>query len=257
VRGRGGASGFSGGIGVQALGGDGNTFGGSGGSGLSAIGGGGVGANRSGGDGIEAFAGAGLNGADPGLAGFFGGDVKINGNLDVTGNVSKGGGSFKIDHPLDPENKYLFHSFVESPDMMNIYNGNVTTDGNGEATVRLPDYFEALNSDFRYQLTVIGQFAQSIVSSEIKDNRFVIRTSEPGVKVSWQVTGIRRDAWAMRNRIKVEVEKDDKERGHYLHPEAFDQPGEKSIEWALHPGPMQRMKAMLEQTKRQNQWQGR
>ena len=53
----------------------------------------------------------------------------------VTGNLSKGGGSFKIDHPLDPANKYLYHSFVESPDMMNVYNGNVTTDAKGEATV--------------------------------------------------------------------------------------------------------------------------
>lgn len=62
-----------------------------------------------------------------GFAGFFLGDV------DVDGDLSKAGGSFKIDHPLDPANKYLYHSFVESPDMMNIYNGNVTTDAEGKA----------------------------------------------------------------------------------------------------------------------------
>ena len=50
------------------------------------------------------------------------------GNVDVIGTLSKGGGSFKIDHPLDPANKYLYHSFVESPDMKNMYDGNVTTD---------------------------------------------------------------------------------------------------------------------------------
>ena len=61
---------------------------------------------------------------------------------------------------LDPANKYLYHSFVESPDMMNVYNGNVVTDKRGMATVVLPEYFEALNSDFRYQLTVIGRFAR-------------------------------------------------------------------------------------------------
>ena len=61
------------------------------------------------------------------------------GRVNVTGTLSKGGGSFKIDHPLDPENKYLYHSFVESPDMMNIYNGNVATDDEGYATVELPD----------------------------------------------------------------------------------------------------------------------
>lgn len=53
--------------------------------------------------------------------------VSNDGNVAVQNTLSKGGGSFKIDHPLDPENKYLYHSFVESPDMMNVYNGNITT----------------------------------------------------------------------------------------------------------------------------------
>ena len=146
------------------------------------------------------------------------------GNVSVSGTLSKGGGSFKIDHPLDPENKYLFHSFVESPDMMNIYNGNITTDENGEAVVAMPEYFEALNSDFRYQLTVIGTFAQAIVAKKIEGNRFVIKTSAPSVEVSWQVTGVRQDAWAKQNRIKVEVEKVGRDRGRYVHPEAFALP---------------------------------
>lgn len=157
------------------------------------------------------------------------------GNVSVTGTLSKGAGSFKIDHPLDPENKYLYHSFVESPDMMNIYNGNIVTNENGEAIVTMPDYFEALNTDFRYQLTVIGTFAQAIVGEEIKGNRFVIKTNQPNVKVSWQVTGVRQDAFAKKNRIKVEVEKDESERGFYLHPEAFEQPKERSIEFAKRP----------------------
>ncbi|MBV8899851.1 MAG: hypothetical protein JOY92_07040, partial [Verrucomicrobia bacterium] len=80
-------------------------------------------------------------------AGYFGG------NVSVTGTLTSGVKDFKIDHPMDPANKYLYHTSVESPDMMNIYNGTVTLDQNGEATVRLPDYFEALNRDFRYQLT--------------------------------------------------------------------------------------------------------
>lgn len=150
--------------------------------------------------------------------------VRVPGSLIVTGTVSKGGGSFTIDHPLDPANKTLSHSFVESPDMMNIYNGNVTTDRRGEAVVTLPEWFEALNRDFRYQLTVIGQFAQAIVASKIKNNRFRIKTNRPGVEVSWQVTGIRQDAYANRHRIPVEKEKPERERGSYLHPEAFAQP---------------------------------
>jgi hypothetical protein len=157
------------------------------------------------------------------------GNVVIFGNLAVNGDVSKNGGSFKIDHPLDPANKYLYHSFVESPDMMNVYNGNVVTNQRGLATVTLPDYFESLNRDFRYQLTVIGQFAQAIVAREVSGNRFTIKTNKPGVKVSWQVTGIRHDAYADANRIKVEVEKPPQEQGRYLHPELFGAPRERAI----------------------------
>ena len=181
--------------------------------------------------------GAGVYGSSPnGVAGFFVGDVQI------LGNVSKSGGSFKIDHPVDPENKYLSHSFVESPDMMNVYNGNITTDAEGVAMIELPDYFESLNRDFRYQLTVIGQFAQAIVSGKVKDNRFTIRTSVPNVEVSWQVTGIRQDAWANKHRIKVEEQKTEPERGYYLHPDAFSQPEERGVEWMRQAELMNQMK---------------
>jgi hypothetical protein len=145
------------------------------------------------------------------------------GNLNVTGKVTKGSGSFKIDHPLDPANKYLSHSFVESPDMKDMYDGTVTTDARGLATVALPDYFEALNGDFRYQLTVIGQFAQAIVAKEIGNGRFTIKTNRPRVKVSWQVTGIRHDAYANAHRIPVSEDKPAAEQGTYLHPDVFGQ----------------------------------
>ncbi|MEP0775248.1 MAG: hypothetical protein HRF46_12885, partial [Acidobacteriota bacterium] len=169
-------------------------------------------------------AGIGVRGVGGVWAGWFTGDVF------VTGNVSKGGGSFKIDHPLDPERKYLYHSFVESPDMMNIYNGNVVTDEDGRAVVELPPYFEALNRDFRYQLTVIGRFAQAIVEEEIHHNRFVIRTNMGQVKVSWQVTGIRQDPYANLHRIPVEEDKPAEEVGYYLHPDAYGLGEERGIE---------------------------
>jgi len=157
------------------------------------------------------------------------------GAVSITGTLSKGGGSFKIDHPLDPANKYLYHSFVESPDMKNIYDGTVTTDEAGLAKVTLPDWFEALNRDFRYQLTVIGQFAQAIVASEVSQNQFSIRTDKPNVKVSWQVTGIRQDAFANANRIPVEVEKAPADRGHYLYPEVIGQPASTRIGYDAMP----------------------
>ncbi len=190
----------------------------------ASAGGSGVGAfNSSTGDALFAYNQAG------GWAAFFDGDV------DVDGNLSKAGGSFKIDDPLDPANKYLYHSFVESPDMMNLYNGNATTDEQGSAVVQLPEWFETLNRDFRYQLTVIGQFSQAIVASKVANHQFAIKTDKPNVEVSWQVTGIRQDAWANAHRIPVEVSKPEGDRGLYLHPELFGAPAEKSIGLAHHP----------------------
>jgi hypothetical protein len=159
---------------------------------------------------------AGVLGENPqGFAGLFLGKVR------VTGHLAKAGGGFTVDHPLDPENKYLSHSFVESPDMLNVYSGTVVTDEDGAARVVLPEYCEALNRDFRYQLTVVGQFAQAIVSEEVEDGAFTIRTDIPRVKVCWQVTGVRQDAWAAANPIAVEEDKVDQERGHYLHPDLY------------------------------------
>jgi hypothetical protein len=159
----------------------------------------------------------------------------FNGDLVVGGNLSKGGGSFKIDHPVDPANKYLYHFFVESPDMKNVYDGTIFTDHSGNATVTLPEWFETLNRDFRYQLTTIGQPARAWVASEIVNNRFTIKTDKPNVKVSWQVTGNRQDAWANAHRIPVEEAKVENERGFYLHPELYGQSPEKGMEWARHP----------------------
>jgi hypothetical protein len=171
------------------------------------------------------------------------GNVQVAGNLNVTGTLSKGAGSFKIDHPLDPANKYLSHSFVESPDMMNIYNGNVVLDGKGQAWVELPDYFEALNQDFRYQLTAIGAPGPNLyVAQEIKSNRFQIAGGKAGGKVSWQVTGVRHDAYANAHRIPTEEEKIGDDRGSYLHPELFNQTEAKRI---IIPRQMPREKAVV------------
>ena len=146
------------------------------------------------------------------------------GNAGVSGTLSKGGGSFKIDHPLDPAHKYLYHSFVESPDMMNVYNGTVILDRLGRATVDLPDWFETLNRDFRYQLTPIGAAAPDLhISAKVNGGTFAIAGGQPDLEVSWQVTGIRQDAWANANRIPVEVDKPAHDQGRYLHPDLYEE----------------------------------
>jgi hypothetical protein len=160
-----------------------------------------------------------------GTAGYF------SGNVSVLGTLSKTAGSFKIDDPLDPSHKYLQHSFVESPDMMDVYNGNVTLDDQGEAVVTMPDWFQALNQDFRYQLTPMGAFAPLYVAQEIKDNRFKIAGGQPGMKVSWQVTGIRHDPYAEAHRIQVVVDKPASEQGTYLFPSLYGQPESKGLDY--------------------------
>jgi hypothetical protein len=160
------------------------------------------------------------------------GNAFLAGNLAVTGTLSKGGGSFKIDHPLDPANKTLSHSFVESPDMMSIYNGVTQLDAKGRAWVTLPDWFESLNGDFRYLLTAIGAPQPRLyVAEEINGNRFEIAGGKPRARVSWQLTGIRHDAYANAHRIAVEEDKPASERGYYLHPEAIGEPATKSVNY--------------------------
>ena len=167
--------------------------------------------------------GVGVYGDDGGVGGQaarFVGNVAVSGTLTVAGNKQ-----FRIDHPLDPKNRYLNHCSVESPEAVTVYNGVVVTGDDGVATVSLPDYFEALNRDFTYQLTVIGQFAQAIIGREIEENSFTVRTDQPQTKVSWQVTGVRHDRYAEANPVAVEEEKTDRDRGRYLHPELYELAG--------------------------------
>jgi hypothetical protein len=135
------------------------------------------------------------------------GEVQIHGDLHVSGSIFKGGGGFRINHPLDPDSKYLSHSFVESSDMLTIYVGSAVTGDDGIAVVELPEYFDALNRDARIQLTAVGKLALVAVDGDECDNRFTIRSDAPGVTVSWLVTATRQDPWAQANRIMVEEEK--------------------------------------------------
>jgi len=215
----------------------GSAYGGSGVHGVSSLGDGAYG-QSGGGYGVYAISGGAYSvyadGSTSGFGLFSSGSSSagdFSGNVNVTGTLSKGGGSFKIDHPLDPANKYLYHSFVESPDMMNIYNGNAILGRDGAAWITLPDYFEALNRDFRYQLTAVGAPGPNLhIAHEIAHNRFQIAGGTAGAKVSWQVTGIRQDAFAQAHRIIPEVAKTGYEKGKYLYPVENGQPKSMGID---------------------------
>lgn len=158
-------------------------------------------------------------------AGFFSGNVTVTGDLQVNGSKN-----FKIDHPLDPANKFLVHAAVESPEMKNIYDGVVTLGTDGAATVTMPNYFGALNIEYRYQLTCIGGQAMVFIAEEMTQNHFKIAGGKPGMKVSWQVTGVRNDAAAVSRPMKIEVDKVGYEVGRYMNPEAFGKPASQRID---------------------------
>ncbi|MEU1390662.1 MULTISPECIES: hypothetical protein [unclassified Nonomuraea] len=145
--------------------------------------------------------------------------LQVKGTLYYRNKVQSSGGSSIIDHPLDPAGKYLSHSFVEAPEMLNVYSGVAVTDDHGEVTVSLPDFFEALNRDHRFQVTPVGRFAMATVDGGVRANAFTIRTDQPNVTVSWQVTGVRQDPYAVAHPVVVEREKPEAERGLFLHPE--------------------------------------
>jgi hypothetical protein len=145
--------------------------------------------------------------------------VSIRGSYTATGTKS-----FRIDHPLDPANKYLFHAAMESSEVLNHYSGNAMLDASGEAVVQFPEWFEAINKDFRYQLTAIGAPGRDLyVAEEVSEGHFKIAGGKPGGKVSWQVEGVRNDAWEQAHPMEVEADKG-ADRGHYLTPELYGAP---------------------------------
>lgn len=156
------------------------------------------------------------------------------GNVSVTGTLHKGGGGFRIDHPLDPANKYLSHSFVESPEMLNVYRGTVRTDSAGEAVVTVPEYVEALNEHFSYHLTVLGDPASASVTDPLRDRTFGIRCDRAGAEVCWLLLGVRRDPWAAAHRIVVEERKPEHARGRLLHPDPTDTDAQRAFAGADH-----------------------
>jgi len=159
-------------------------------------------------------------------AGTFVGPVGVFGDL----TVFNGNKPFKIDHPLDPQNKYLLHNAVEAPERKNVYDGVARLDKDGATWVELPEWFEALNGDFRYQLTAVGGAAPNLhVAEEVSENRFKIAGGQEGMRICWQLTGTRKDPWAAANPFEVEQEKPEEERGRYLDPSLYGAPEEQRV----------------------------
>ncbi len=172
--------------------------------------------------------------SDIAYAGYFDGNVSIQGNM-----TASGAKSFQIDDPLDPANRYLRHFAIEGPEVQNVYNGVITLNETGEAVVALPEYFPAVNrGPYRYQLTAIGAPMPGLyIASEVEGTTFRIAGGVPGGKVSWQVTGIRNDPYIRQHPVETEPLKPEAERGFYITPEAYGQPPERRFRAVQIPRP--------------------
>ena len=138
----------------------------------------------------------------------------------------------RLDHPLVPATKVLAHAAVVSDEAATLYSGTVTTDADGQATVSLPDWLEALNTELRYQLTPIGAAAPGLyVKAKLRDGAFSIAGASPGQEISWQLTGVRRDAYAAAHPLVVESRKTGNEKGRYLTTLELGQPEIKGVDW--------------------------
>lgn len=147
--------------------------------------------------------------------------VYSNGDLGATGVKT-----FKIDHPSDPENKYLVHFSIESDEVLNIYRGNAVFNEAGEAVVELDEYIELINKNFTYQLTTIGGPAPVFIKEKVSNGRFIISGGVAGMEVSWQLTGERNDPYLQQKPEKrqVIIEKRESEKGRFLMPGLYGKP---------------------------------
>lgn len=160
-------------------------------------------------------------------------DGGIYNQLDVGGNFYAGGTkSFRIDNPLDPKNKFLIHYSIESNEVMNVYRGSVQLDANGQAIVKLPDYFSAINKNFSYNLTPVGAPAPNLyIKQKIQNGEFVIAGGTANQEIDWVVYAERNDKYMQQHPEyrETQPEKTGRYKGKFVHPQVWGQPASKGI----------------------------
>ena len=127
--------------------------------------------------------------------------LNTNGTSSFAGALSKGSGSFKIDHPLESkkDTHHLYHSFIEGPSVDNLYRGTVTLN-NGIATINLDAVsnmtegtFVALNREVQCYTT--NETDWDAVKGNVEGNILTIscQNTSSSATVSWLVIGERQD----------------------------------------------------------------
>jgi hypothetical protein len=168
-------------------------------------------------------------------AGSFVGDVGVLGDLQVAGNLKVVGGNkqFVIDHPLDPDRRYLQHAAVESSELKTFYDGTAILDDTGSVRIELPEWFSALNGNLCYGLTALGGPAPELhIAAEFDGKGFTIAGGRPHGRVCWQVTGVRQDLSARAHPLIVEEDKAEPDIGKFADPVAAGRSPADGLQWA-------------------------
>ncbi len=160
----------------------------------------------------------------------------FNGNVNITGSISKGSGSFLIDHPDDPLNKTLRHNFVESPENLCLYRGKAKLDANGEGIVEMPSYFKSLTEEDEasINLTPVGKPFPTGCDWNDDFTAFTVY-GEPGREVYYIVLADRDDPVMRELYRPVEETKGENngwEKGKLLYPEAYGYPEEMGVDYS-------------------------
>jgi hypothetical protein len=138
----------------------------------------------------------------------------------VIGALSKGSGSFKIDHPLKPNTHHLVHSFIEGPQADLIYRGKATL-VNGRAEVNIDTVAGMTEGTFvalcrEVQCFTSNESDWDAVRGSVSGNKLTIecQSQSSSAIISWLVIGERQDKhmydteWTDENgKVIVEPEK--------------------------------------------------
>ena len=160
---------------------------------------------------------------DGNWAGFF------EGSAEITGATFSSAFVVLVDNPIAPAERFYRQALVGSFEQLSIISGNAVAGANGRVTVKVPTLFARFHTDVRYQLTALGP-AQIYVAKELDaKGRFTVASDVPGVRISWQLTGVRSDPAALKRPLRVDAAKPAHLRGRYVQPALYGQPRSKSL----------------------------
>ncbi len=151
--------------------------------------------------------GACVFGANGGVLGTTNGGEKITlfwnseGNVRVRGYIAAKTKYFSIDHPTKADHQ-LVHACLEGPENSVYYRGGARL-RNGEATITLPEYFEALTrkEGRTVLLTAKGKEPFRLSCEDVEDGQFKVYGTSHSGEFFWEIKAVRADVAELRTEV--------------------------------------------------------